>query len=958
MTVDPGVLPGLLLLALQMLALAVVGYVVARVALRQKYAPLALAQGLVIGPAMWGLVANVLFYLSPGPAGALGAWVVTLAFGAWLVWRTPNAWRMPPREVAVFAAAFLVILWVALAARQLLITPDAPLRLGLAASIQAGSWPPAIPWSPWQPVPYHHGAALLAARLAPPAGPDLAFTTELLGAYAWTSLAMIIGTTIRQRGGWVSWLTLTPLLLTAGAWTLVFDVVPVVLQLPVPTGLTELGAGTSLGNVYWPAAEWPWTLPEPQASPPNIFKPLFTLGYALAFTVLERMTAYPRPGALLTHLTLAGLVGFLGLLEEAVAVVTLGVWAVVETSRVIAARPRRIRDLAMAKGATLGLVAATLLLVMGGGVISGLLAGSATGSLELRWIGDLNYRLMLGSVESLPGGLGVLGLGPVAVAALALVLGRRDRLVPALAVGVAVFVLASLMLEYKETRDLIRLDGHARNFGLFALLMALATRLSVLRGHWRRVAVLLIVGLVAWPTLVTPMRNIRHSLASGVQLRNAQPGHQAFGSEFPRMGRSSLSPFATRAVTRYVTDHTGVDERILSPHPMAMSVATGRPNASGLAGLLHLIDRTGAEYEDAIRYLEPAAIRHLGFAYVHATDSWVATLPTIAKLRLDDPELFERVIRDGSDALYRIQPAFLRLDMKPTPQSYEALRQAVPASAVVHLTEGLQLHDRLHLTFALAHARLVGTIDASAIHPLGDIPKESPGALAPDVVVFARDLYFDPGDHGYPVVWWNSAAIAYATSPSIAPAIDPPPAETDVAVRLSEFRTDENRVTFTATFTDHASREWTGQDWLVVEVGDPPWVQPVHRKDDGYTLVGAQWFPGQIGPSGGTQIRRYEFNALAGTLAVRNAAGDLAPVLQSADGLTPGAWVLAVRLRRDYLQAAVIPILKMVVSESEQVTYTAYVGERNAALNPCPERMRQTDACRHLMATARPTSSS
>jgi len=144
----------------------------------------------------------------------------------------------------------------------------------------------------------------------------------------------------------------------------------------------------------------------------------------------------------------------------------------------------------------------------------------------------------------------------------------------------------------------------------------------------------------------------------------------------------------------------------------------------------------------------------------------------------------------------------------------------------------------------------------------------------------------------------------------------------------------------------------------VFEVDDPPWDQPIHRKDDGYTLIGAQWFPGQIGPSGGTEVRRYEYDALAGTLVVRGAAGDLAPVLQSADGLTPGAWVLAVRLRRDYLQAAVVPIVKIVVSEAGQVTYNAYSGERSAALSPCPERMQQTPGCRNLMATAKPTSSS
>ena len=938
----------MLLLALEMLALAVVGYVVARVALRQQYAPLALAQGLVIGPAIWGLVASFLFHLLPGPAGTLGAWLVTLAFGAWLVWRSPNAWRMPPREVAGFAATVLVIFWVALAARQLLTTPDEPFRLGVAALIQAGNWPPAIPWSPWQPVPYHYGAALLAARLAPPVGPDLSFSIELLGAYAWTSLAMIAGSALRQRGGWVSWLTLTPLLLTAGAWTLVFDETPVVLQLPVPTSFTDFGAGTSLGEIYWPASEWPWKSPEPQASPPNIWKPFFSLGYALAFTVLERVTARRRPSTWLTPLTLAGLVGFLGLLEEAVAATTLGVWAMVEVSRVIAARPPRIRNLAMAKGATLGLAAATLLLVLGGGVISGLLAGSAKGSLALRWIEDPNSRLLLGSIESLTGGLGVMGLGPLAVTALALVLSRRDRLVPAFALGGVVFMLASLMLEYGETPDLIRLDGHARNFGLFALLIALATRLSVLRPHWRNLSVLMIVGLIAWPTLVAPMRNIRHSLASGIQLRNALPEQQAFSSDFPGMGRSSLRPFATKAVTRYVTDHTGVDARILSPHPTEMSIATGRPSASGFAEILHLRESTGAEYEDALRYLEPAAISRLGFAYVHATDRWVATLPAKAKLRLDDPELFELVIRDGTDALYRIQPAFLRLDMKPTPQSYEALRQAIPASAAVYLTEGLRRLDKLHLASVLAHAQLVGTLDVSSIHPLADMPIEPPGAHAPDIVVFARDLYLDLGDHGYPVVWWNSDAIAFATHPSIAPAIDPPPAGTDFAVRLSDFRTDGSRATFTASFTDQAPRGWTGQDWLVVEVDEPPWLQPIHREDDGYTLVGAQWFPGQIGPESGRIRRPYVFNALTGTLSA-GIAGNATALLQSSGSpLTQGLWLLAVRLQHGSLQAAVIPVLQVRISSDGEATYTVFEGERRATVNACPQRLQHTDSCRNI----------
>ena len=54
LTVDPAVLPGLLLLLAELAALAAVGYVVVRVALRQDDERMALAQGLVVGPALWG----------------------------------------------------------------------------------------------------------------------------------------------------------------------------------------------------------------------------------------------------------------------------------------------------------------------------------------------------------------------------------------------------------------------------------------------------------------------------------------------------------------------------------------------------------------------------------------------------------------------------------------------------------------------------------------------------------------------------------------------------------------------------------------------------------------------------------------------------------------------------------------------------------------------------------------
>ena len=145
MTVDPTVIPGLLLLAAELLALAAVGYVVARVALRQSDDRLALAQGLVIGLALWGLSVNFLLYLFPGMAGALAGWILVLALGAGLAWRQSHLLRIPPRTVAGLAVAALAVFWAVLASHQLMPIGDAELHLGLAAAIRAGSYPPTFP---------------------------------------------------------------------------------------------------------------------------------------------------------------------------------------------------------------------------------------------------------------------------------------------------------------------------------------------------------------------------------------------------------------------------------------------------------------------------------------------------------------------------------------------------------------------------------------------------------------------------------------------------------------------------------------------------------------------------------------------------------------------------------------------------------------------------------------------
>ncbi|MCY4110001.1 MAG: hypothetical protein OXG11_13360, partial [Chloroflexi bacterium] len=93
MTVDPSIVPGLLFLLAELAALAGVGYVIVRVALRETDQRVALAQGLVVGPAIWGVVVNLVMYALPGMPGAIAGWVFVLALAAVLVWRSPNPLR-------------------------------------------------------------------------------------------------------------------------------------------------------------------------------------------------------------------------------------------------------------------------------------------------------------------------------------------------------------------------------------------------------------------------------------------------------------------------------------------------------------------------------------------------------------------------------------------------------------------------------------------------------------------------------------------------------------------------------------------------------------------------------------------------------------------------------------------------------------------------------------------------
>ena len=931
MTVDPEIVVGLLLLGAEFVALATIGYVVSRAVLRQTDERLALAQGLVIGPALWGLTVNFVLHVIPGRLGAAAGWVIVIALAACLVWRARMTLKARARTLIGFGVAGVAVFWVALASRQLFGVPDELLHSMIPATIEAGSWPPTLAWNPGVDLAYHHGIDLLVGLLAPPFGPDLAFTTEIIGAYAWTSLILLAAALLVRHGSWAGTLVLGPLLLAAGAWTLVFGEQPALLHVPTPIGVPGAGLRAALGSVYWPSVELPWAS-EQHGVPANIWKPSFTLAYAVAVTALERVAVH-GDRTWPSTLALSALVAFLGLLDEAVAPVVLAAWGALAAVRVVRAQGQLTESAVALLRAAVGPVLAGTLLIAGGGVLTGLLTGSGGSvGVSLGWPLEPWHRNAISSVTPLNGGLGLLGLGSLVAAGTAILLGRHNALVRLLAAGAGAFLLVALTLRYDiAPHDVARFDGHARNFALLALMLALSIRLRTLRPNVRYAAAAAIFLLVTWPTVAAPARKLGLAIGHGVQIANAESESRMFGEFYWWMGRYALERFPSDRIASWIRHNTDAESRILSPTPYALTIATGRPNASGFAEFLHTRPYTGSGYLDAVRLLEPAALGRLRVEYVHAPDAWVNDLPDRARRWLESPALFEPQLRDGAHTLYRIQPAFLVLDVPPAPESFESLREAVPPGLAVYLSSANGSLNTFRAVAVLSHARLLGSPDRAALHLQAHIPTTPLGNETADFIVTAAQLgpsMFQPAVRR--PVFWNEEIAVYAPGGAIAPVREAPPRP--FTVQVFNVQESEERLSFTATLSDSSGEGWTGQDWLVVPADASPWALPRIRPTD----PAAQWYAGQASPRPGTITHRYEFDPQSVALSLRDGQREAVHLDSSGEKLEPGAWILAVRLRSAYQLAAFIPVAKIVVTELGTVSYEAYEGEYGVKPSPRP----------------------
>ena len=934
MTVDPSVVPGLLFLLAELVALVGVGYVIVLVALGETDRRVALAQGLVVGLAIWGVFVNLVMYVLPGMPGAIAGWIFVLGLAAVLTWRSSKSVRPRLRVTAVVALAVLAALfWVALASRQTLGIDDVAIRLTMPASIRAGIFPPELPWHPGTPAPYHYGVPLINGLLAPPSGPDSAFVMELLSAYGWVVLTLVVVTALLRRSSLFAVIIVAPLLLTDGASTLVFGEPAGIVQAPVSTGIPSAGIRASLTEIYKPAVDMPRNLAA--KAPPNITYQWFTLSYALALIVLYHAARTARRSWPMV-MTLAALIGFLGLMSSTLAPVVFALWIGLEIVRLIRSNPSETSQWREIVPVASGVALAAMLL-LSSSFAAAVLGGSVTSGLSLGGNQHVEGQRMLGTLDRLPGNIGVLGLGPLAVAGAAVLLAWRDRLVQALAAGTSLLLVAALVLYYEpQPLDIVRLEGHARNFALLALLIAVSVRLASLRStRWRVAAGGAIVALVVWPTIAAPVRNVGLAIGNGVEIANAQPKQYAPGARLDK--RFVLENLPSNNIADYIRKHTAVDARVFSPYPKQITYATGRPHATGFVGLVHQFRAESPEYRDVLHYLEPAAVRRLGFEYIHAPDEWVESLPAAAASRLNDPRLFELVVRDESETLYRVLPAFLSLDTPPAPASYEALRQAVPASATVYLLphkdEPNRKQGMLRAASALSHAELRGLIDQRALQLRTPWRAEPLGDQVPDIVIAPRNFvpWTVPTDLRQPV-WYNEETAVYALDGAVEQLVPPLPREAPFpfTVTLTDVRAPNGRIAFTATFDDRAPPiRWTSQDWVLIATEPLPWRLPVAIAGESYAPDEARWFAGQIPHSSGTISRAYEFDLLGDGLAAQGRDGSMKPVTSSELTTNSDNYVLAVRLRYAFRSdawrtVAYVPVLSITISETGEVSYEVH----------------------------------
>ena len=697
MTVDSLYIPGLAGTIALTLASSLAVFPLAAQLTEYRGLGRALALTPALGVSVITVIAAGIYYLLPPTAAAWTSLTLTLLIGGLFWWRSAERIAGLPANVPQLAIGLGItgfLLFSFVANRLSVLFPDEPIHLSLSATIAAGNFPVVLPWAPDSPAAYHYAADLHVAVLSGIVGLPVVIAAEFQ--QAWLALALILTVFVVVRHATDS---------------ISASIGIAVLAIFGPGSLWLGWLALGLDNAAFPAdlsAAITW-FGEDQfrhadllAGPADIFFPQRLLGLTIAAIILQawivRIHSTRRGGILVG----TGL-GFLALVEVGVFAVT-GTAVTVLLILDIARSTSKQRMQAAVCGAIVLATSLTVAVLIGGPLTDALLRGSGRATVSVSPHFDSMLVDLRRFAEPLHPGLYAAAVGlawpHMLLVAFALWIFRHHRTLLALTVaGTSGGVLVQLLV-YTVHDDATRLVQYSGLFLAVAIAIGAYKALRCLPRWPSRAAITALVVFVVIPTVLPRLAPAVRNSLSGIDWGPPSVGAQS--DRLRQRSRYAADFAANRQLFEWISANLPHESRILSPVPVALTIATGRYGVLTATGQTQNEPYPGLDFVYAWSNLDGPAMSALGATYLHVRNEDLDRLPAAAVDALADPDQF-RLVFVSYDArlpatgqrLYEIQDAAYKRRVSPRltsllgPNDLVLLSDGLTDSATAALAAGL-----------------------------------------------------------------------------------------------------------------------------------------------------------------------------------------------------------------------------------------------------------------------------
>ena len=399
---------------------------------------------------------------------------------------------------------------------------------------------------------------------------------------------------------------------------------------------------------------------------------------------------------------------------------------------------------------------------------------------------------------------------------------------------------------------------------------------------------LLLAGLVVWPTTADSIGRIAEAIADGPRLYVAGTRPTEDAPSFSRRSQVDAEIAKHRPLLEAISATVAPHERILTRRVKLVTAGTGRMAPLGYAEWPHYLGLPGPEYQDALRFLDRAALTELGIDYVHVDAAMLSTMSGEARRRLASPSEFRPVFQapaPQSDALYAVVSQ-ARVGPAPAPSSFHAFAQLAAGRRVL-ISSATHPLERLPLYYTLRSSDGLYGEWGDPGHFRRDVQIRPPTEEAVDLIVLPNSLYPSPLDPAHRAPVWDGGGVwVYDLTTSAPGPTAAPPIHVDGRSLLDA---SGIQITSVPGWPD----TWTGTDWVLYREAEPRTGIPTILER------GERWFPGQLAPQSPRQRISIRFEASRGQLEHRLADGAWSAVGDAVGALPAGSYVLTLRFSTD-----------------------------------------------------------